>query len=250
MGDLQQWIHFNLSTIAGWNTSAEWRDFWAVACHSLWTWRNKELHDEGFPRPIYPAQHVLQVVKNYALAFMVNASRHETILIGWKPPDNGWVRLNTDGSCKEGAVAGCGGVLRGSDGEWLGGFPRSLGLCSAYVAELWGVIEGLRYARSLDFRRVELHVDSVAVVKILNSGGYDTSDGRSLVMKIRRMLDMDWEVVVNHIYREANQCANAFANLGGSLDANLVLFNACPPQFSHLLTVDVLWTTIPRLVSL
>jgi len=112
--------------------------------------------------------------------------------------------LHPKETCKEGAVAGCGGVLRGSDGEWLGGFARSLGLCSAHVAELWGVLEGLRYARSLDFRRVELHVDSVAVVKILNSGGYGTSDGRSLVMKIRRMLDMDWEVVVNHIYREAN----------------------------------------------
>ena len=31
MGDLQHWIHFNLSTVAGWNTSAEWRAFWAVA---------------------------------------------------------------------------------------------------------------------------------------------------------------------------------------------------------------------------
>lgn len=135
--DMRRRYSFNLSTVAGWNTSAEWRDFWAVACHSLWTWRNKELHDEAFSRPIYPAQHVLQVVKNYASAVkvnrVVNASRHETILIGGKPPENGWVRLNTDGSCKEGAAAGCGGVLRGSDGEWLGGFARSVGLCSAYM---------------------------------------------------------------------------------------------------------------------
>ena len=132
----------------------------------------------------------------------------------------------------------------------MGGFARSVGLCSAYIAELWGVLEGLRYARSLDFWRVELHVNSVAVVNILNFGGYNIPDGRSLVMKIRRMLDMDWEVVVNHIYREANQCADALAKLGGSLDANLVLFDACPPQFSHLLAADVLGITIPRLVPL
>jgi len=71
-----------------------------------------------------------------------------------------------------------------------------------------------------------LHVDSAVVVRILNSGGYDTPDGRSLVMKIRKMLDMDCEVVVNHIYREANHCADALGNIGGSLDANLVLFDA------------------------
>lgn len=37
---------------------------------------------------------------------------------------------------------------------------------------------------------------------------------------------MDWEVVVNHTYRDTNQCADALTNLGGSLDSNLVLFDA------------------------
>jgi len=32
----------------------------------------------------------------------------------------------------------CGGVLRGSDGEWLGGFEMCMEICSVYVAELWG----------------------------------------------------------------------------------------------------------------
>ncbi|MCI29347.1 hypothetical protein A2U01_0050556 [Trifolium medium] len=35
----------------------------------------------------------------------------------WKPPPEGWVRLNMDGSCKEGNRAGCGGLVRGSEGE-------------------------------------------------------------------------------------------------------------------------------------
>jgi hypothetical protein len=36
-------------------------------------------------------------------------------------------------------------VIRGNQGEWLGGFARCVGLCSAFMAELWGVVEGLRY---------------------------------------------------------------------------------------------------------
>jgi ribonuclease HI len=80
-----------------------------------------------------------------------------------------FVRVNTDGAYKEHVVAGCGGIIRGSHGEWLGEFSKCVGLCSAFVAELWGVYEGLRYAHMLGFRRVELHIDSEAVVRVLET---------------------------------------------------------------------------------
>ncbi|PNX57779.1 ribonuclease H, partial [Trifolium pratense] len=58
------------------------------------------------------------------------------------------------------SVAGCGGVIRDNNSVWRGGFANNLGICSAYVAELWGVVfEGLRYARRLGFNRIELEVD-------------------------------------------------------------------------------------------
>jgi hypothetical protein len=43
------------------------------------------------------------------------------VLISCKLPLQGWVRLNTNGSCKEGNRVLCGGLVRGSEGEWLGG---------------------------------------------------------------------------------------------------------------------------------
>jgi hypothetical protein len=30
---------------------------------------------------------------------------------------DGWIKLNTDGSCSDDGKIGCGGLLRGSDGE-------------------------------------------------------------------------------------------------------------------------------------
>jgi hypothetical protein len=52
-----------------------------------------------------------------------------------------------DLSSKDENKAGCGGLIRGSGGgEWLGGFSKFAGSCSAYIAELWGVFEGLKYA--------------------------------------------------------------------------------------------------------
>ncbi|MCI72792.1 hypothetical protein A2U01_0094056, partial [Trifolium medium] len=35
--------------------------------------------------------------------------------ISWKPPNAGWVMLNTDEASKNGSVAGCGGLIRGSN---------------------------------------------------------------------------------------------------------------------------------------
>ncbi|GAU11637.1 hypothetical protein TSUD_346290 [Trifolium subterraneum] len=43
----------------------------------------------------------------------------ESILtdIGWKP--GSFVRLNTDGASKKQNSAGCGGIIRGNQGEWV-----------------------------------------------------------------------------------------------------------------------------------
>lgn len=43
------------------------------------------------------------------------------LYVKWEPPPLGVVRLNTNGASKEGDTAGCGGVLRGCNGEWLRG---------------------------------------------------------------------------------------------------------------------------------
>ncbi|MCI32001.1 hypothetical protein A2U01_0053213 [Trifolium medium] len=61
-----------------WLNVLRWKDFWAVACHSLWYWHNKETPN---------------------------------------PPKQGWIRLNSDDASKDGKQVGCGGVIRGSDGE-------------------------------------------------------------------------------------------------------------------------------------
>jgi hypothetical protein len=45
-----------------------------------------------------------------------------------------------------------------------------------------------------------------------------------MVEKIRRLIDLDWEVVVKHSYYEANQCADALANIGSTSKHCLFLY--------------------------
>ncbi|CAJ2661468.1 unnamed protein product [Trifolium pratense] len=118
--------------------------------------------------------------------------------LAWQAPSVSWIRLNTDGAAKVGAIAGCGGVLRGNNVEWIFGFSKNIGICSAYVAELWGVLECLKLARLRGVTKIELHVDSHVVVKTLQSRSVGSPDARILVQSIMKMLALNWEVVIEH----------------------------------------------------
>jgi len=253
-GDLSHWIKFNLFTNVYWNHNVDWSDFWATACHAIWNWRNKETHNDNYQRPLHAKNIIMSYVNDYhnaiAKSVIVTAQPRHLEEVGWKEPPIGWVKINTDGACKDGSIAGCGGLIRGSEGEWLAGFSKFLGKCNAFIAELWGVLEGLRCAKRMGFTAVELNVDSLVVVNIVTSGKESNASGRSLVQKIRKLLQMEWEVKVKHSYREANRCADALANIGCIVGNEMMFYESCPTQINHLLAADQAGVTFPRLIKM
>jgi ribonuclease HI len=66
-------------------------------------------------------------------------------------------------------VGGGGGLLRDSEGNWLGGFVRSMGSCSSLLAELWALKDGLLLANSLGFSTIFIEVDAEMVVLLLKN---------------------------------------------------------------------------------
>ncbi|GAU30840.1 hypothetical protein TSUD_267600 [Trifolium subterraneum] len=181
---------------------------------------------------------------------MTVVGQHARILsyINWKPPKENFVKLNTDGACKEGRRAGYGGVIRGNQGEWLGGFFKGVGYCNAFVAELWGVLEGLSLVRRLGFDRVELSVDSKAVVQVISTEKTQGAEGFAIVNKIHRLLKMDWNVIIVHEYREANKCADALTNIGCNLEREVIYYEDCPEEIRNILVADEMGITTPRLI--
>jgi hypothetical protein len=92
---------------------------------------------EEYIRPSNQVHHILQNVRQYHMAEnslrIVENQRKSIVQVKWLPPLNGLVKLNRDGSCQDDGRIGCGGVIRGSDGEWLGGFANFLGYGNAYL---------------------------------------------------------------------------------------------------------------------
>jgi len=108
-------------------------------------------------------------------------------------------------------------VLRGREGEWLGGFSLNIGRCTAPVAELWGVYYGLYLAWEKKVSRVELEVDSALVVGFLKTGVSERHPLSFLVRLCHGFLSKDWIVRISHVYREANRLADGLANYAFSL---------------------------------
>jgi hypothetical protein len=68
-----------------------------------------------------------------------------------------------------------------------------------------------KYARNLEFNKVELNVGSMVVTKILNDKDGGNPMVRSLVSLIRRMLDLEWDVTTMFSRNQSMcRCINYF----------------------------------------
>ncbi|CAA7031066.1 unnamed protein product [Microthlaspi erraticum] len=127
----------------------------------------------------------------------VRVERH----IVWTPPISGWFKVNTDAASKGNpGRALAGGVLRDEDGTWCGGFAINIGICSAPLAELWGIYYGLYMAWEKRVPRLIVEVDSEVVVSFFNAGINDSHPLSFLVRLCYGFFSRDWLIRVIHVY--------------------------------------------------
>ncbi|CAN1133384.1 Putative ribonuclease H protein At1g65750 [Linum perenne] len=78
--------------------------------------------------------------------------------------------MNTDGAVDPmSGRATAGGLIRDEAGHCVAAFTMNIGCCSITRAELRGAVMGLRTAWDLGFRKVELQVDSIAVLALVKN---------------------------------------------------------------------------------
>jgi ribonuclease HI len=141
--------------------------------------------------------------------------------------------------------AGCGGVLRSDTGVWIEGFSKALGDTTAYMAELWGIYEGLRLAHRRGVTRLELRTDSQVIAQSLQNQTNGSIMGGALLRKIRDLLNGPWEVKIIHVYREANRCADMLANMGSEGTSGIEFFVNPPARARQIVRDDVRGVYVP-----
>lgn len=110
----EEWIHLNLNYRN--RRNKEWTDLWIMVCHTIWYWRNLEMHNVDFERPYNPICQILQKKQNYESAMRTTRQCHgeegNSMSMGWKPPTIDMWKLNKDGASKRDQKASCSGIIR------------------------------------------------------------------------------------------------------------------------------------------
>ena len=213
---LLEWLSENLTN----DTSAsgdQWPTMFALTVWWCWKWRCGYVFGETGKcrdRVQFVKDKTQEVIlANKKLRPRSTVGAHVERQIEWCKSGNGWCKLNTDGSSKGNpGLATAGRAMRDEYGEWRGGFAINIGICSAPLAELWGVYYGLCIAWDKGIRRLEVEVDSKSVVGFLKTGIQDSHPLSFLIRLCYGFISRDWLVKISHVYREVNCLADELAN--------------------------------------
>ena len=240
----------NLQSDEGWPT------LFSVTCWWLWRWRNERSFNAEPRIPIDQVSFVFARVKEVRDAFLRDqcpnsghGGTRQEILVKWQCPSVGWVKLNTDGASKGNpGKAGAGGVIRGHRGEVFEMFAMNCGECSCTRAELLAVMRGLIVAWNGGHKTVIVSVDSEVVVHLLEGDPPTNSPYIHIIRKCNALIrNREWEVKVEHCYREANRAADWLANFGVSLEVKFELIEAVPKDLRAVLLEDLGGVSWPRM---
>ncbi|CAN1800039.1 Putative ribonuclease H protein At1g65750 [Linum perenne] len=175
----------------------------------------------------------------------------QALLVAWRPGDEGWSTLNTDGSrYHSNRSTAIGGVLRDSDGRFARAFCANIGDCSITKGELRAIIEGMKMAWDLGVARLHVQTDSSTAVSALLSTAEPTHQHFLLLLEYQELISRPWQIKLFHVFREANQAADYMANLGHSFDFGIHFFNTPDPLLCNWLRYDHIGVALPRLVHI
>ncbi|KAF7827309.1 putative reverse transcriptase [Senna tora] len=237
--NFQDWIQDNLTKEWGELNDIKWNTIFGMACWLIWKQRNScvfsDIQDTAVSL-LPKVKAYADLVSNSETPFRSPASK-ESIEIKWCPPDEDWIKFNSDGSCASNWMSNCGGVLRDHYGNWISGYSKKLGKGDVLHAEAWGAVLGLHISKEKGFKNVHLEVDSLILVKLITKGGPDSQPLNPLISKINSIKVNFSNFKVAHVYREANRLAHVMATHGYSLPYGISVFNRIP-DFCNLIFFD------------
>ncbi|KAF7812282.1 Polynucleotidyl transferase, ribonuclease H-like superfamily protein [Senna tora] len=132
--NLSEWINDNLSVNRSGNRNTNWCSVFAIATWLVWKKRNNFIFHRITGEADKLLDTILMQVKLYEEANILNkliiakGDAQNNPTFGWKSPKEGWFKIIVDGSrFEESNIISCGGVIRNSEGSWVGGFSKNLG---------------------------------------------------------------------------------------------------------------------------
>ena len=104
-----------------------------------------------------------------------------------------------------------------------------MSLATNNMAELAAIRQGLAMAWNMGVKLLQLELDSkVVLTRLTNTNMNYPTKMLPLICDCRNLLDQEWEVHVQHVYHEANGCADALAKHGTHHRNLMIVYSECP----------------------
>ena len=73
-------------------------------------------------------------------------------------------------------------------GDWIGGFSKSIGFTTSFIAELWALRDRLTLYDNLHFNAVDIEIDAKAIVDLLTNPLYTNQFAMPIVDDCRQLI--------------------------------------------------------------
>ncbi|CAN1190185.1 Putative ribonuclease H protein At1g65750 [Linum perenne] len=236
-------------------SNKDYSTHFGIIAWNLWGARNKLIFEGSNPSTIGVSEQckfwinlVLSSWKTNQLGREASGQARQTQFIAWRPGDEGWTTLNTDGSrLTHSGSTTIGGLLRDDGGRFIRAFTGNIGDCSITRAELSAIVQGLRMAWSIGIRKIIVQSDSRTAISLLHRAAVDHQHA-ALISEFLGLKARSWVIRIEHVYREANCGADHLANLGHSCNFGVHLFSYPDAILAQWLRYDLVGGALPKAI--
>ena len=229
--------HFNLidwlsligrSNIKMHDMSLPWKMVFPIAIWNIWKSRNAFIFNGKARSPNLVVEIVYQANEYLHCMASPRLEIHKiTRYIRWERPKHGWKKLNTNRACMgHHGLAGCGGLVRSADGQWVVGFSKRIGATSSFAAKWWGLREGLRRCCNLNISCLEVEMDAKSIVDVVGNPNYANNIISPILDDCRILITKFHQICIKHCFRQANQCANGLAKKSLRMAADFLIYDS------------------------
>ncbi|CAL1391363.1 unnamed protein product [Linum trigynum] len=110
-----------------------------------------------------------------------------------------------------------------------------------------GIAQGLRCASEVGIRKAVLQTESKTAIQLLESAT-STHPHFMVVSEIRHILQRDWQVRIEHVFRDGNAMANFLASTDHSAPPGIHIINQPSIMLRYWLIFDRTGIETPRFV--
>jgi ribonuclease HI len=110
-------------------------------------------------------------------------------------------------------TAGVGGLIRNNFGVFKRFLYGTASHPNVLYAEIMAILHGLELCWVNSYRNIACYSDSLQAVSLIKKGVSPYHHFANEIQQIRQVLSKDWDVVIDHTFREGNTCADLLAKM-------------------------------------